>query len=63
MSDSNAQAFETNAKGTSCWDNVRIAVLADSITFGPLVITPSISKKQAMFDYNKRINDEELYSL
>ncbi len=50
FSDSSIHVLETNAYGTLNWTISCKANLAAGTTFGPLVITPSTSKKQAKFD-------------
>ena len=54
FSDSSIHVFETNTTGTLSWINVWIAGLATVMKFEPFVITPSMSKKQAKFGYNKK---------
>jgi hypothetical protein len=54
LSDSSIHVFETNTTGTLSWINFWIAGLATAMKFGPLVITPSISKKQAKLGYWKK---------
>ncbi len=53
FSDSSIHVFETNTTGIFNCINVWIAGLAAGIKFGPLVMTPSISKKHAKFGYSK----------
>ena len=49
FSDSNMHVFETKTNGTLVSISRLIANFAAGITLGPLVITPSTSKKQAKF--------------
>ena len=50
FSDSIIHVFERKTTGTFSFINVWIAGLATVMKFGPFVITPSTSKKQAKFD-------------
>jgi hypothetical protein len=54
FSDSSTHVFERKTTGILSWTNCWIAGFATVMKFGPLVMTPSISKTQAKLGYKEK---------